>query len=226
MIRSLCCSLCGSFGVSSGIFLTSLMLLLLTSRCYVGYAFLGVFVYWAGYYANITCGLCMSSTTHSFTYIGYQTKYRLSFYVLLYPLAAFRRPMMSISLSRHKFTPCSSACRDDVKFPDRDMGHTVCCPGDDPGLVTMILTVRLLILETTRIDALMEAQVAKSTTNSGFSLQHRQWAVLGVAVRRALVIFQVSEGCTRRTLSLTQNSQSLPRSLKPACSLSRRNVLE
>jgi hypothetical protein len=90
----------------------------------------------------------------------------------------------------------------------------------------MILTVRLLILETTRIDALMEAQVAKSTTNSGFSLQHRQWAVLGVAVRQALVIFQVSEGCTRRTLSLTQNSQSLPRSLKPACSLSRRNVLE
>jgi hypothetical protein len=33
MIRSLCCSLCGSFGFSSGIFLTSLMLLLLTSRC-------------------------------------------------------------------------------------------------------------------------------------------------------------------------------------------------
>jgi hypothetical protein len=29
----------------------------------VDYAFLGVYVHWAGYYANIPCGLCMSSKT-------------------------------------------------------------------------------------------------------------------------------------------------------------------
>ena len=45
------------------------------------------------------------------------------------------------------------------------MGHTVCRPGDEPGLVTAILTVRSLILDTTRINALVDAQVAKSTRN-------------------------------------------------------------
>ena len=45
------------------------------------------------------------------------------------------------------------------------MGPTVCRPGDEPGLVTVILTVRLLIPETTWLDALVEAQVAKATRN-------------------------------------------------------------
>jgi hypothetical protein len=189
----------------------------------VDYAFLGVFVHWAGYYANIPCAYACLPRPFFHVY-RLSNEVSLFFHVLLYPLAAFRRPAMSINLSRHKFTPCSSACRDDVKFPDRDMGHTVRRPRDVLGLVTVILTVRLLILETTRI--LVDAQVAKSTTNRGYPLQDRQWAVLGVAVRRSLVIIQVSEGCTRRTLSLTQNSQSLQQSLKPACSLSRRNVLE
>ena len=45
------------------------------------------------------------------------------------------------------------------------MGPTVCRPGDEMGLVTVILTGRLLIPETTWLDALVDAQVAKATRN-------------------------------------------------------------
>jgi hypothetical protein len=47
MIQSLCCCLCGSFGISGGMFPMFLMLLLLTSGD-VDFAFFGVFVHWVG----------------------------------------------------------------------------------------------------------------------------------------------------------------------------------